>query len=139
MRNIYQLKRTEAYRQHIEATPKDCRELAGWDFKQEEIIGLFFTHYYLWFKNPRRNWDISAQKEYSKKYTHIERCIRRTPNNRYAVTVVWSIPDYNYRCKTFDNLKEARYWRDLKVYPDQFITREKCKELYAMQQDSLAT
>lgn len=135
MRNIYQLKRTEAYRQHIEATPQDCRELAGWDFKQEEIIGLFFTHYYLYTRKHPRHWH--PKKKY--KNTHIERCISKTPQGRYSVCVVWSIPDYNARYKTFDNLKVARWWRDLKVYPDQFMTREKCKEHYAMQQDSLAT
>ena len=140
MRNkYYQLKRTEAYRQHIEATPQDCRELAGWDFKQGEIIGLFFTHYYLLLKRKWRDWDRSAQREYNKKYTYHERCISKTPNNRYFVSVVWSVPDLNSRHKTFDNLKIARWWRDLKVYPDQFMTREKCKEHYAMQQDSLAT
>ena len=134
MRKNYQLKRTEAYRQHIESTPQEARDLARWDFKQEEIIGLFFTHYYLY---TRRHPSSFITRKY--RYTHQERCIQRTPQGRYSVQVVWSIPDLNSRCKTFDNLKVARWWRDLKVYPDQFITREKCKELYAMQQDSLAT
>jgi len=136
MRNNYQLKRTEAYRQHIESTPQEARDLAGWDFKQEEIIGLFFTHYYLYTRRIPSYW-----KSYSyTKNTHVERSIRRTPQGRYSVDVRWSVPDSQSRSKTFDTLQEARWWRDLKVYPEQFwLGREYIKELYAMQQDSLAT
>jgi len=134
MRNKrYELKRTEAYRQAIESTPQDIRDLAGWDFKQEEIIGLFHTHYYLYKK--KKPWNGT-----NKKSTPIERNIKRTPNGRYCVRVIWSVPDLQYRSKTFDNLKVARWWRDLKVYPEQFyLGREYIKELYAKQQVSLAT
>ena len=135
MRKYYQLKKTEAYRQAIESTPQEARDLAGWDFKQEEMIGLFHTHYYLYTRKRPSYWHQRKKQ----KNTNIERCIYRTPRGRYFVAVIWSIPDYCSRYKTFDNLKVARWWRDLKVYPDQFMTREKCKEHYAMQQDSLAT
>ena len=136
MSKYYQLKRTEAYRQHIESTPQDARDLAGWDFKQEEIIGLFFTHYYLYTRRLPSYWHY----KYKYKNTYQERCIERTRHGKYIVQVKWSVPDSQSRSKTFDTLQEARWWRDLKVYPEQFwLGREYIKELYAMQQDSLAT
>lgn len=136
MKYYKKLRKTEAYRQHIESTPQDIRDLAGWDFKQEDIIGLFHTHYYLYNKYPW--YQNTIKRKY--RYTHVERSIRRTPQGRYYVKVVWSVPDLQERHKTFDNLEEARWWRDLKVYPEQFyLGREYIKELYAKQQVSLAT